>query len=181
MSLINTSVKSSGITDFYQEFEKNPLAYVNQEIPSNIKGVDHFWITRSMLSMFDKSTDKMYDFNVALDPKVLPYEPKKDFLNFVGKALNVVNNMIPDTEIPYRYIEDMGSVNFKQKDGNDDLRTFHITPLIIKGNDVNDFILYFGDMGGYDDVPPNTMINVYNLDGAKMADSLLTVWFAANK
>ena len=171
MSLINTSVKSSGITDFYQEFEKNPLAYINQEIPSNIKGVDHFWITRSVLSMFDRSTDKPYDFTVALDPKAIPCEPKKDFLNFVGKALNVANNMIPDTEIPYRYVEDLRSA----------VDTYHLTPIIFKGTDVNDFVLYFAEMGGYDNVPINTKINVYNLDGAKMADHLLTVWFAANK
>ena len=170
MSLINTSVKSLGITGFYQEFEKNPLAYINQEIPSNIKGVDHFWITRSVIGFFDKKTDKLYDFTVALDPEVIPFEPKKDFLNFVGNALNVANNMIPGTESSYRYVEDMRST----------VDTSHLTPIIFKGTDVNDFVLYFAEMGGYDDVPINTKINAYNLDGAKMADHLLTVWFAAN-
>ncbi|MCK5593978.1 MAG: hypothetical protein KAI18_01915 [Candidatus Aenigmarchaeota archaeon] len=177
--IIPKSVEPTTVTEMYEDFLENPSKYINQETPSGIKGVKYFWITRSLVSMFEKTTDKRYDFNINLDPAVIYYDSKDDFINFIGKALNLVNHM-PETEVPFKYVEDMGSFNFKQKDGKDDLRTYHLTPLIIKGNNMDDYILYFQNNEGWDDKLPNTMINVYNLDGAKLVDAMLTLWFAVN-
>ncbi|RLJ00918.1 MAG: hypothetical protein DRP06_00760 [Candidatus Aenigmatarchaeota archaeon] len=160
--MLYTTLKNSEtktIEQVHSDFLENPSGYINTEIPGYRRGVDYYRITPRL---FDRIK---YDFTANLLPEVFDCT-QEEFIIFFGKTLQLINKVSED-EIPLQHVELLGSVNFKQKDGNDDRRTFYPVPTIIKGNNLKDASVEIGrrtESSDYD------TLYVHNLEGAQISD-----------